>query len=319
MSITLNLGGQDYVVRAFRDETHGFESMRAYIDEVVAPIMRFLPEISTIRCAYSGLPTAITTLNEIDDCIATGIRNLNLDRFNDLLAKYTDQDIIDGIESLVDDISIRMILSWKKSASLTFSRDGAVIAAVSETKKLAILLGMFLFLEDKRRDHAIEDEVSMRRKQAALADTVTLQFGTNPIWQELLNTLIELDAKYRITKVSLNKKEIDALHDILSMDSLNPELVCGLVRRIIDWRDEYKPERFSDGTSTWTQTAWVKINREMQARERFSNIVEEPKVVILGKEYKAPKNKAEQEKLDKKQLRANILKSIFGNLGGMGA
>lgn len=320
MSITVNLGGQEYVLRSFRDENHGFESFRGYINECVAPIMRELDEISTIRCSYSGVPTAITTINEIDDCIATGFRNLNLNRHDDLLGPIvTDEQVVADVEALVDDIAIRTILSWKKSASLTWSRDGAVIAAVAPQKQLAILMGLFLFLEDKRRDHAVEDEVSIRRRQAALADSIALGWQDEGPWQELLNLLIELDAKYRIVKISLNKKELEAIRMFNSSEFINPVTLGELVRKVIDWRDEFKPERFSDGTNTWTQHAWVRINAEMQRRQRYSNLMEEPKIVIGNKEYAVPKTPEAKEKLEKKTTRMNILKAIFGNLDPKGA
>ncbi len=299
MSFTIQTNGRAYELRSKGD----FETMRSYLDSEVLPIMQILPEISTTRCSMSGVPVAFSTLNEIQDCIATGIRNAKLTRFDDLLGPVlTDSMMKDEIESLIDEISIRMILSWRKSPSLTFRKDRSVEAAVNPQKQLCILLNMFLFFEaDLSR--AVEDEVGNRRRIAAMADHIALHWDESPIYQDLLHALIELDAKYRIVEMKLNKKEREAI-DALNFDSIDPKAILDIVNRILAWRSEYKPEIYV-GSHSWTQDTYRELNLRMAAHAKYSNLVPQEK---------KPKTPEEKQKTHMKNVRSGILKSIFGNL-----
>lgn len=315
-SFKANFGGKEYALPIFRN-VNPFESIESYIEEWVLPIMRELPEISFLRCAISGVPTAVNTLDEIKDCVAAGIRNLKMKRFNDLLLAYPLNDFRDALENLVDDISIQMILSWRRSPSLTFAKDASVTAVVSQHKQLTILLNMFLFLSPmtkKTHDDVVEETILVRRRIAAIADSVIARFDTEPAMKELLHLLVEFDAKYRILKFRPLRREKEELADT-NFASLDPVALCAFVRKIIDWRDD--PDHNQSlyvGERTWTQEAYRALNDEMGRREKFSNIIEQPMVMVAGELVKPPKNEIEAATQAAKNNRNAILKMFFGKM-----
>jgi hypothetical protein len=304
-------------VRDFRDAEHRFESIEMFINETVLPHLAQISHVRTIRCTLSGLPIAISTDDEIRDCVAAGIRNTKLSRFNDLLnVAYTDKDVADGIEMLCDEVIGQMLTSWRKSPSLTLSRDGMVISAVSKPKQLAMLLNMFLFDGGmfKREFKTVEDDRSRKFRMAALADMIVENWETQQkSLAELLNNLIELDAKYRIVHVKVLRREFKALEQMTfdSIDSIAE--LSEFVRKMIDWRDD--PDHnvtLYAGPRTWTQEA-LRNNAEYVARRRkFSNMIEDELILVAGKLVKPAKTVEEKVKQTKKQVNFDVIRSIFG-------
>lgn len=250
-----------------------FESFEAYVSRVILPVIRSdMPEITTIRCAASGFPIATIDSDELEEMITHAIHMLKLNRFDDLLKHITTRDVIEGLESLLDHMSIRVALIARVAPSLTYSNGTPAIAALTPERQLAILLNQFLFDAGQFRDKAVsmEDQLQRNRKSFACADVVRSLWGDEPVLTDIRLALIELDAKYRIATLKFNRKELERLTALREASSLDPREILDLIMHIIGWRDAHVE---LDVSPRWTQKVYAREGITSAERIKYSNLV----------------------------------------------
>lgn len=270
-TVTVAVNGESFDLANFTyGKEHYFESFRAYALRILLPFMlNHVPEMKQVRCSVSGFVASTLSSEELVDLVTHGVAALKLDRFNDILNRPSREELVDGIESLIDHVSIRVLLSARPSPSLNYKNDTMAISHLSSQRQLAILLNLLLWDGGMYRGNAagVEDMVTRLRKSANVADNILAHWFDVPALETLRMALIELDAKFYITKLEFTRREKETLDSIRNNDSLDVERLIAFVSSMTVYREKHSdivayPNR-------WTQKAYR--DNAFRAAERFEN------------------------------------------------
>lgn len=305
----IKINSKYVTIRTFRDDMHALESVMQYGNDVILPILSAMPSAVTIRCCYSGIPIGYITAAELHDCMKAAIVDTKFTRFDALGYRFTEYDLINSVEAIIDQVEIKMILLRPKSPSFSYVHGQSVKFVASPAKQLCMLLNQFLF-DPAHVTHNhyqnSDEEIAEARNLASMADEILEYFQLDSeIAQITLENLIELDAKYRINKLQLTNAEHAELVKIKTMaGTVNTEdlltAIADLTMSMITWRDEKQTGLFV-GRVEWTNTAYRMTELERTSRRRSNVISDDPK----------PKTPKEREKEKKDAVMRDLIFSVF--------
>lgn len=312
MSIIIEVNNQLIEIRNLRDANNGFENALQYANAVLLPILSAMPSAVTIRCKDSGIPVGYITASELQDCVKAAVEDTKFTRFNDLLKPYTEYDFKFSVEAIIDQVEIKMILTRIQSPSFAFVHGEQREYVASPAKQLCLLLNQFLFDPQHVSHNRYQDvsvEIADARRLAVMADEILEYFQLeSEIALKCLHSLIELDAKYRINKITYRNEEIEILNEIKhSANNLNAEQllirIYELVELMLTWRDEFSttyPDR-----PRWTNKAFY-VN--MTQYERESRI--RSNVLTAPVKLKTPEQRVKEQKAA--EIKDEILSAFRG-------
>ena len=250
------------------------ESFPSYLARVFLPVLHNMPELHQIRCSISGFVTSRLTHEEVVACFKATCIKLNLNRYDTLLDLPSKERVIEVCETIEDEIKIRLAMMARPAPSLIKNDGQFVIQDLDPNRQLAILVSQFLWDTGLYRANKNSDDVILHLQRTFdLADLIqATQASTTEDGMECLATLIELDAKYRITELRLSRKESDRLIAIrekaqTSFKEIKQFALQLLIQREKQMSPEIMPAR-------WTQLAYRNQVFQAVSREDKSNLME---------------------------------------------
>lgn len=321
MTLTFTVNDVEYTAPEFDNTTRKIED---YILDVVAWDFALRPEgdeLTTIRCNISGFPIAKIHAKELDDMIIAACANLKLSRFNDWIAQFTQRDVAEAIESVIDHMSIRVLQLARPAPSISYSKGSPILSSLSKLRQTAVLLNSLIWDAGMFRNAwaGESDLVTRLRAQAFIADSLQESWtDSEETASELHAALVELDAKYLITKLRFTRKEMERINVIRESNDITTivNLTTQLVTDMIVYRDttqdiEVQPQR-------WTQKVYADNTFNAIQKPENSNILQTAKPEKTGpasNRQKKPQTEAEIVKAKQKSLFKSLLANAFAPSG----
>lgn len=301
------------------------ESFPSYCERVFFPLLHMIPETYTIRCSLSGFVIGTISEYELRECFRAACMSLDLNRFSlprrDLPTPW---QIIEAFESIVDQMSIRLITMARPAPCFSANHGRFVLAHLDKNRQLAILLSQFLWDTGLFRDNKESDDHILHLKRVfALADLIFANRTAEQASGALcLSALIELDAKYPIRSLKFTQHESARLLRLRAAESLDLESIAKFVIEVTAYRERTQE---IDTSASWTKEAFREgIFESARAREEYSNIAESirafmiPSNAHIKRAKEAAKAKTRTPKTAKpmteKQATKKKLDDIFANL-----
>lgn len=272
-TITVALDDSTITLPAFA----GFpiESFTSYLVNHVGPALRVaVPNMFISRCAITGFPVSIYIDSEIDAMLVNTAAGLGLFEYHDGMEGGTNQTAVaTAVQSIVEDLEVRLVMLSKKSPLLTFQRDRVSFGHLDKPRQLAILLNMLLWDAGLFRDRfiGVEDHYSKLKRTFDTTDHIIAAWNESDAFSDLHAALVELDAKYAIRKLIFTRKELDLLKSFRDSDVLDVAGLTAFALRLTAHRDvNLDPDLTQD---RWTQHVYHQNMLSAASREAKSNIV----------------------------------------------
>lgn len=303
-------------------ESNMLETFTEYADAVLPEaIIAYWPTIKTLYCINSGFAYAEIHAAEIAHMVRAACSALKMDdRFGDPFAEHSDADIADAIETVLDHMSMTSVHLRRKAPSLIYSNNRFAIALFDRDRQLSILINQLLARAIPPASRREEEVIHARNIAASqIADRVRNLFGSDDsLGVELLSTLAELDAKYRIANVNFSMAEASELKAFSNSDSFEFVDLQSFVGHLIAVRD-LRNEPLADAPNQWTNTVYRVTTEQMGKRLAYSNFEPEESTVghiankaAAAKATQKPKTPEQRNKAIQKR---NILDAISAILG----
>lgn len=317
MTLTFTVNEIEYTAPEF---DNGTQKIETYMRDVLIWSGYAFPEMATIRCSISGFRIAALDTRELEDMILAACANLGLARFNDWMASFTQKDVAEAIESVIDHMSIRTLQLARPAPSLSYSKGSPILSSLSKVRQTATLLNSLIWDAGMFRNSwaGEEDLVTRLRAQAFIADGLVelSRVYTDGIADTLLDELhaglVELDAKYLISKLKFTNKEMKRVNEIREAVEIKQiiDLTTQLVVDMIVYRDttldiEIQPQR-------WTQRVYSDNTFNAIQKPENSNILQTAKPEKTGPASNRQKKPQTPEELAK-AAQKNLFKSLLAN------
>ncbi len=295
MTYQVEIKHETFEVEEFRGTNESlFEGFHDYAQRVLTPVFMQSGAMTTFRCSISGFPIGMIHEIEMADTVRHAIATLKLARFDDILRPATHEQIVDAIDTLVDQIIGRMLELTRPGPSINFKKDKTSEAKLSRPRQLCILLNQLLWDGGLLRDgyQSYEDMMERHRRSAMVADQVIANWGEDETLAELHAVLVELDAKYMIRKLILTRNEKEELAKIRESQSITVEQIVDFVTKLVVRRDERNIEPEIE-TTRWSREVYRDASFNPQVRKEFSNVIQPPtKKELVAAAAKTPEARA---------------------------
>ncbi len=298
-----------------------FELITDWMLNLVEPIQMFIPEIAQSYCAVSGFPYAVLTRDEITEMVRHATVSLNLPKeFDSRLEAPMDYQLIDAVERVLDNLSIRQLGMARPAPSLTYSKDRLSTAVLSPMRQTAILLNTLVFDAGLFRDKfaGIEDHIDRVRAQIAMSRHIAAQWDDSTAMKDLHAALVELDAKYAIRKLRFVQGELNTILMLRRTEVFPVQTVIQMVIQMIAYRDVNLEMELTE--DRWTRGVYKRNMLSAAAQMEHSNLVHKAEVTKLGAKaasekgvIKSPFGKKAAPKT-KKQVMGDALDSFFADI-----
>lgn len=264
MQITIALpNGNKAQLRKFRDK-NGFESFDTYVESDLIPfVLAHCPEVAQIRCSISGWLVGSYDSEEIIATIRQGVVATGMRRFHPILDSFTTAQFIDAVETLLDHVATRTLISSRPSPVFNGAIGKNAIDSAPRTRQLISLLNHLIYdggnFRSKHSDSF--DIIDRLRSSAKLADLIRAEWDGSfdseadnaNHYQDLYSALVELDAKWQISALRFTAKESESLAQIKSATKFDVNRVRQFVWQLVVMRDKHAELNLS---SSWTLQAY---------------------------------------------------------------
>jgi len=314
MQITLD--GKKFEIEDFDVEVSLDGPFLTYARRVLVPFIRDnCPRIAFIHCLRSGFPYGALNSRELDDMVTHAVVSAKYDRQFDVWSGPIDPaKIAEAVEDILDSLTVRVLFQSRPAPSLAFANGVPAIAALPAPRQLAILLSYLLYnakgLDSLKFDSGIyiaavratiqlADYIQENWRAAALDDPKATQLV------RMHEAMIELDAKYTLTKLRLSSKEAGTLESLRagSADGVDMDAIESFVMSLLLERDAHldvdlvSPRR-------WTNVVFYRSVISASDRLPQSNIAEQ-------KPVKKPLTDKQKVRAANKSMFASILREGF--------
>lgn len=322
--ISIEVDGKEYNVDMYRGNAeYVFEAFPTYAIRILTPLIHeFIPAANTLRCLVTGFPIATLGAEELHELIISAVYSEKLDALSYLLSTASAEEVKNGLEAVMAQLITRMVLSAKKSPTLSYANRQPVLASLAKPRQLSLLVNQLLYDAGHYRDMNIglEDQMIRNQKSFAMADNIAMLWGKEVILEELRLALIELDAKYKIFGIKLDRHEEETVIQFRNADALQITELLSFVMQLIGRRDA-EPAANVNTDARWTKQSYAREARTTAQRVEYSNLVKPENrpahyVPKSATGSTGPLTGEAKAKFEKKNFMADLLKSA-GLAGGM--